>query len=122
MTAPTFTDRVIAAIRAIPSGTVATYGQIASLAGNRRAARQVVRVLHACSQKERLPWHRVVNREGRITLPHPDDAVRQRHLLEQEGIVCDAAGTIKLERFLWRPDQHTSLTGYSIPFAPDELS
>ena len=60
----TFTTRVIEAIRSIPAGRVATYGQIADMAGNRRAARQVARLLHACSHTQGLPWHRVVNREG----------------------------------------------------------
>ncbi len=62
-----FTQDVVALIRAIPAGRVATYGQIARLAGNPRAARQVVRILHSMSQAERLPWHRVVNAKGEIS-------------------------------------------------------
>ena len=99
----TFTTHAARAIRSIPAGRVATYGQIAALAGNPRAARQVVRVLHSCSKKERLPWHRVVNREGRISLPPLGGLEEQRALLMREGVEFDDAGRIDLRRFLWRP-------------------
>jgi methylated-DNA-protein-cysteine methyltransferase-like protein len=99
-----FTTRVVEAIRNIPAGRVATYGQIASLAGNRRAARQVVRILHTQTRIEGLPWHRVVNREGRIALAATQGGEEQRQLLESEGIEFDRAGSIDLERFLWIPD------------------
>ncbi|GAB6111615.1 MGMT family protein [Desulfomicrobium salsuginis] len=102
MTRHAFTDRIIGFIRDIPSGRVATYGQIAAMAGNPRAARQVARVLHSCSQKEGLPWHRVVNQDGRIVLKSFMDQKEQRHLLKNEGIEFDPAGTIDLRVFLWR--------------------
>lgn len=98
-----FTERVITAIGAIPPGRVATYGQIAAFAGNKRAARQVVRILHACSGSHGLPWHRVVNREGRITMPNPHDVQEQRIALMEEGVNVDEAGRIDLEAFLWQP-------------------
>ena len=104
MTRNTFTDRAVTAIKNIPAGRVATYGQLAALAGNPRAARQVARLLHACSRLEGLPWHRVVNREGRIVLSSAESRTQQRILLEREGIEFDGAGAIDLERFLWRPD------------------
>ena len=63
-----YSERIKELIKRIPYGKVATYGQIASLAGNRRGARQVVRILHTCSQKENLPWHRVINARGSISL------------------------------------------------------
>jgi methylated-DNA-protein-cysteine methyltransferase-like protein len=100
----TFTDRAVTAIASIPQGRVATYGQLATLAGNPRAARQVARLLHACSHLEDLPWHRVVNREGRIVLSSAESRTHQRELLEREGIEFDGADAIDLERFLWRPD------------------
>lgn len=100
---PSFTARVIETIRGIPVGRVATYGQIAALAGNRRAARQVVRILHTQSRKESLPWHRVVNREGRIALGAEQGGAEQRQLLAGEGIEFDQTGRIDLERFLWIP-------------------
>ena len=105
MTHQSFTIRVIEAIRDIPSGRVATYGQIASMAGNRRAARQVARILHACSHTHGLPWHRVVNREGRIALPASSGYEDQKRLLENEGVGFDGTGRIDLERFVWRPDR-----------------
>ena len=63
-----FGGRVKEIIRSIPKGKVATYGRVATYAGNPRGARQVVRVLHSSTRKDKLPWHRVVNREGRIAL------------------------------------------------------
>ena len=61
-----FEDRVKDVIKSIPRGKVATYAQVAALAGNHQAARQVVRVLHTSSAKDRLPWHRVINSRGGI--------------------------------------------------------
>lgn len=63
-----FTHRVVNILQSIPQGRVMTYGQIAGLAGNPHAARQVVRILHAMSEKENLPWHRVINAKGQIDL------------------------------------------------------
>ncbi len=105
MTFQSFTHRVIDTIRNIPLGRVATYGQIAGMAGNRRAARQVARILHACSHTQGLPWHRVVNREGRIALPAFSGYEDQKRLLVNEGVGFDGTGRIDLERFLWRPER-----------------
>ena len=99
-----FTAAVIELIREIPEGKVCTYGKIAEFAGNRCGARQVVRILHTCSQKEQLPWHRVINREGRIALRPMEGYEEQRQLLEHEGIQFDETGRIDLNRFLWNPD------------------
>lgn len=73
------------------------------MAGSTRAARQVVRILHTYSDKEGLPWHRVVNREGRIALKPGQGYEEQRRLLELEGIELDHRDRIDLGRFLWRP-------------------
>jgi len=100
-----FTDRVIEFIRTIPAGRIATYGQIAGLAGNRRAARQVARILHACSQSQGLPWHRVVNRQGRVALRTGRGHEEQMRLLRDEGIRFDETGAIDLATFLWLPDR-----------------
>ncbi|GAU08504.1 MGMT family protein [Desulfoplanes formicivorans] len=105
MTKHPFTAKAIQCIRAIPPGKVATYGQIATMAGNPRGARQVARILHACSQREQLPWHRVVNREGRIALGRFQGKKDQQRFLEREGVVFDPTGRIDLKRFLWRPEQ-----------------
>jgi len=98
-----FHDRVKIVIRKIPKGRVATYGQIAACAGNPRAARQVVRVLHSSSRKAKLPWHRVINREGRISLKPNQGYEIQKALLLKEGISFDKNDTIDLGRFLWQP-------------------
>ena len=98
-----FTDEVKKRILCIPYGRVATYGQIATWAGNPRGARQVARILHACSRRDNLPWHRIVNRQGRISLPPGQGFEIQKALLVKEGVRFNANGTIDLDRFLWQP-------------------
>jgi methylated-DNA-protein-cysteine methyltransferase-like protein len=92
-----FTARAAELIRSIPKGRVATYGQIAGMAGDPRGAREVVRVLH--SQKD-LPWHRVLAAGGRITLPGPGGTL-QRKLLEAEGVRFDPDGATPLALYGW---------------------
>ncbi|MBD3402355.1 DNA methyltransferase [candidate division GN15 bacterium] len=99
------TDRfhalAVATIRRIPEGRVATYGQVATLCGNPRAARQVVRVLHSCSENEQLPWHRVINAKGRISLSPGRGYELQQALLSDEGVEFRLDGSIDLQRFGW---------------------
>ncbi len=102
MNEQTFTQRVISLIKKIPKGRVATYGQIATMAGNPYGARQVVRVLHTCSEKEDLPWFRVINSKGTISLTGEGYRV-QRSLLEGEGVSFDSDSKIDFDRFLWKP-------------------
>ncbi len=97
-----FHRRVVAAIKAIPSGKVATYGQIAFHAGNSRASRQVAYILHSSSEKENLPWHRVVNSKGMISLKGAGRDL-QRRMLEDEGVIFDEGDVIDLRRFRWSP-------------------
>jgi methylated-DNA-protein-cysteine methyltransferase-like protein len=97
-----FTERVVHLIRSIPRGRVASYGQVAALAGFPAAARQVVRLLHSLSGKEHLPWHRVINSKGTISLTGQEYDL-QRSLLEREGIEFGLGDCIDLKRFLWRP-------------------
>jgi len=92
-----FTERAIAIIRSIPAGKVMTYGQIAAAAGSPRGARQVVRILHAMSTAYGLPWHRVVNAEGRIALPDADGAYTQEMLLARDGVEVGPGGRVDLE-------------------------
>jgi methylated-DNA-protein-cysteine methyltransferase related protein len=99
----TFETRAKAAIRAVPRGKVASYMQIAALAGNHKAARQVVRVLHASSVKDRLPWHRIINSRGTISLARGRGFDEQRRLLRADGVPVDAAGRIDLARYQWEP-------------------
>jgi methylated-DNA-protein-cysteine methyltransferase-like protein len=98
-----FHDRVVAAIKAVPKGKVATYGQIAALAGSPRAARQVVRILYSSSRKEELPWHRVINSRGRIALKPGQGYEEQRARLAAEGIRFGEDDGIDLAAFLWTP-------------------
>ena len=98
-----FGDRVKRLIAGIPSGKVATYGLIAACAGNHRASRQVAWVLHSCSAKDNLPWHRVINSKGGISLPVGGGFEQQRLLLEAEGIAVDQKGRVDLKRHLWNP-------------------
>ena len=90
----------------IPRGRVATYGQIARLAGLRGQARLVGYALHALPSGTRVKWQRVVNSKGEISLPGQSTA-RQRMLLEQEGVKFDARGRISLDKYLWQPKSRT---------------
>ena len=94
-----FTENVIQIIKEIPEGKVMTYGQVAKYAGNPRAARQVARILHTMSKKYQLPWHRVINAKGQITIK--DDATYHEQILslESEGIDVDDKGRVDLEKF-----------------------
>ena len=95
-----FTERVVKLVRRIPRGKVATYGQIAVLAGNANASRQVARLLHSLSGKEKLPWQRVINSRGTISL-RGEAGARQQTLLEGEGVEFGLHGKVELSRYLW---------------------
>ncbi|KAA5995041.1 MGMT family protein [Pantoea sp. M_5] len=99
----TFQQRIWQIVAAIPSGCVTTYGDVARLAGSPRAARQVGGVLSRLPEGTTLPWHRVVNRNGMISL-QGDQLIRQRDALEAEGIVVSDAGELDLETYRWRFD------------------
>ena len=92
-------------VRRIPKGRVATYGQVAELAGLPNHARQVGYALNALSGKDaRVPWQRVVNARGEVSLRSAPDADRlQRAILESEGVAFGAGGRIDLARFRWKP-------------------
>ncbi|WP_432353475.1 MGMT family protein [Sporosarcina sp. A2] len=98
-----FTEKVVLAIQSIPPGYVMTYGQVAAAAGNRRGARQVVRVLHSMSVTHNLPWHRIINAKGGISTPvdAEEKGNRQRQLLESEGVQLSPNGTIDLAIYRW---------------------
>jgi methylated-DNA-protein-cysteine methyltransferase-like protein len=88
----------------IPRGKVATYGQVASLAGLPGGARRVGRFLSQLPAGTRIPWHRVVNASGGISLPPGSSGQRrQRTRLRAEGIAFTKAGRISLGRFGWQP-------------------
>ena len=93
-------ERIYAVIRRIPTGRVATYGQVAELAGFPGHARQVGYALYALREGTDVPWHRVVNARGRLSLGTviPEGDVEQRIRLEIEGVEFDADGRIDLAR------------------------
>jgi methylated-DNA-protein-cysteine methyltransferase-like protein len=97
-------ERIWRVVRRIPKGRVATYGQVAELAGLPRQARLVGYALHALPEAKQVPWQRVVNAQGRISargLAGYEELQRKR--LEREGVRFDAQGRLDLARFGWRP-------------------
>lgn len=95
-------ERIYEVVRQIPAGKVATYGQIASLAGNKRWARVVGYALHANPDPEHIPCYRVVNRNGQVS---PAFAFggrnRQIELLEADGVPCPD-GIVDLAKYQWK--------------------
>jgi len=90
-------------VRKVPRGRVATYGQIAELAGLEGHARQVGYALHNLPAKSNVPWHRVINAKGEISARTGGDSHElQRLLLEAEGVEFDAKGRMDLERYRWK--------------------
>lgn len=97
-------DRIYDAVRKIPSGNVATYGQIAKLAGLPGHARQVGYALNALTGDSDLPWHRVINAQGRIsTRSFFGTDNEQLDLLITEGVEFDQTGRTSLADFRWEP-------------------
>ncbi len=89
-------------VAAIPPGRVATYGQVAEKAGLSRAARRVGYALRGLPNNTRIPWHRVVNAQGRISLPEGSKPyATQRDRLEREGVEFSATGTIDMRHHGW---------------------
>ena len=97
-----FFEQVYQVVRRIPQGKVATYGQVASILGKPRGARTVGWALHSIPEGSDVPWQRVINARGIITLDaHGPGGAIQRALLEAEGIVFDEQGRIDLEVYGW---------------------
>jgi methylated-DNA-protein-cysteine methyltransferase-like protein len=93
-------EKIYSTIRKIPRGKVATYGQIARLAGLGPHARLVGYALHALTPEKRVPWHRVVSASGKISL-RGEGMTIQRKLLESEGVEFTEGGKIAFSRFRW---------------------
>lgn len=97
-----FYRQVIRLIKMIPSGKVATYGQIAKLAGKPQGSRGVAWILHSSSDKESLPWHRVLGSQGRISFPVGTSFFRkQRRMLLSEGVDVSREGRLDLAEYQW---------------------
>lgn len=93
-------EKIYEIVKKIPKGRVATYGQVAFLAGNPRLARVVGYALHHNPDTSSIPCHRVVNRKGRVADSFAFGGGEiQRQLLEAEGIVFEADGTIDLKKY-----------------------
>lgn len=96
-------QRIYAWVRKIPRGKVATYGQVARLARLPGQARQVGYAMHALPMGTTVPWHRVVNARGEVSLRStPGAELTQRLRLEREGIRFNSRGRIDLTRYLWK--------------------
>lgn len=96
-------ERIWEAVRRIPRGRVSTYGWVAEMAGVPGAARQVGYAMHALPPHTTVPWHRVINAQGRVSVRSGGGPrLEQRFLLEAEGVAFDAGGRVSLEKFGWR--------------------
>ena len=90
-------------VRKVPAGRVATYGQIAEVAGLEGRARQVGYALHNLPERSDVPWHRVINAKGEISPRSAGDSHElQRMLLEAEGVEIDLYGRIDLKKYRWK--------------------
>lgn len=98
-----FSIAVIAIIKQIPFGQVTTYGTVAALAGSPRSAREVGYLLHSLTQKHNLPWQRVINRKGYISIRGKDINMKslQKSLLEHEGVEVSQDFMIDLTVYGW---------------------
>lgn len=96
--------RIWAAVSAIPAGCVASYGQIAEFAGVPRGARMVGRALGRSPNELKLPWHRVINAQGKIALPKSSRGYRRQiELLRAESITV-VSGRVDMSKYRWQPD------------------
>ena len=98
-------QKIYEVVRRIPRGRVATYGQVARLAGLGGAARQVGYALHCLDGKTGVPWQRVINARGEVSARAEREMENvQRALLKAEGIAFNATGRVDLDHFRWRVD------------------
>ena len=97
-------DAILATVHRVPAGCVATYGQIAELAGLPGRARLVGTVMKKLPPDSGVPWHRVINAKGEISFRGDGTSVTEQEiLLKDEGVVFGASGRIALAKFRWRP-------------------
>lgn len=98
-----FTKKVLKNIKSIPAGKVATYKQIAILSGKPQGSRGVAWILHSCSTTYQLPWHRVLNSQGKISFdPASSNFRQQKKRLEKEGVEFSSEGKLSLKKFQWK--------------------
>jgi methylated-DNA-protein-cysteine methyltransferase related protein len=103
-----FKDSVIEIIKNIPVGRVTTYGTVAALAGSPRSAREVGYLLHSLTQKHNLPWQRVINKKGYISIRGEDVNMKnlQKKLLEEEGVEVSGEFMIDLKKYGWNGEEN----------------
>jgi len=108
MTSPTY-ERIYRVVRRIPRGRVATYGQVAELAGMDGHARQVGYAMHSLPSTSDVPWHRVINARGEVSPRTAGDSHElQRLLLEEEGVEFDLQGRCDLKVVQWKRSSKAS--------------
>lgn len=90
-------------IRCIPAGKVCTYGQVAYMAGLGRAARLVGHVLRTLPKDTSLPWHRVINAQGKLSFPVDSPGYKEQRKRLQEEDVYFTGEKIRLKQFAWSP-------------------
>ena len=91
-------------VRQIPRGSVASYGQIAALAGNPRWSRVVGYALHVNPDPDGIPCYRVVTKDGKLSEAFAFGGINvQRELLERDGVEFDSEGRVIMEKYRWRP-------------------
>jgi methylated-DNA-protein-cysteine methyltransferase-like protein len=98
-----FYDDIYALVSQVPVGRVVTFGQIARMAGEPRAARAVGYAMNNLVWESEVPWWRVLNASGAISFREGPGPELQRAMLEEEGVAFDLFGHTDLERFGWRP-------------------
>lgn len=100
---PTYRDLIYEIVKCIPSGKVATYGQIARMV-RRCTARMVGFAMASTPENENIPWQRVINSQGKIS-PHGAGfgSALQRQLLEEEGVIFNEENIIDFDQFGWKP-------------------
>lgn len=97
-------EKIYAVVRKIPKGRVATYGQIAAMAGNPRWSQVVGYALHTNPDPEGIPCYRVVNRFGKLAEAFAFGGINsQADLLRDDGVEVSDDGTVDLKRYLWQP-------------------
>lgn len=114
---PSFRERVLQVVRAVPAGQVVSYGQVALLAGAPRAARQVGAVLYGLRDEEHdVPWHRVVNASGGISTYKVGSGELQVALLRAEGVDASGEG-LDMRRYRWTPSPDEEVA-WTLELAP----
>src|SRR5689334_13265929 len=99
-----FKQQVLAYIKKIPRGKVVSYGQVAAMCGSPRAARQVGGILRACSQAQQLPWWRIINNQGVLSIKGnwTETKELQRLLLQKEGVEVSNNFTVDMVKYRWK--------------------